>query len=203
MNQDPTKEINQEVEETIETELPENNDQENPELCDVEATEQGDEPLSELEELQLKVVELEEQLSNRNDDLLRMAAEMANTQKRLERDIQNTRKFSNDKIIKAMVPVMDSFDKALEVIEDDSCEVTAEAMIEGTHNTHKIFAKILEDHGITVVNPEGEKFNPELHEAISMVESADHKKNTIVNVFQKGYLLNDRIIRAAMVVVAK
>ena len=126
-----------------------------------------------------------------------------NLQKRMQRDIDNTRKFSNDKIIKAMIPVMDSFDKALEVAGDDNCEVTAEAMIEGTQNTQKLFAKVLEDHGIEIIDPVGETFDPELHEAMSMVPSPDHDKNTIINVFQKGYLLNGRVVRAAMVVVAQ
>ena len=65
--------------------------------------------------------------------------------------------------------------------------MTAEAMIEGTQNTHKIFAKVLQDHGIEIVDPVGEKFDPEVHEAMSMVPSEEHEKNTIVNVFQKGY----------------
>lgn len=169
-----------------------------------------DNELSALEQMQQRIEELEAQLSEKDeiigskeDEVLRVAAEAQNLQRRLQRDLDNTRKFSNDKIIKAMIPVMDSFDKALEVIDDESCEVTAEAMVEGTQNTHKIFGKVLEDNGIEIVNPIGEKFDPEVHEAMSMVPSPDHEKNTIVNVFQKGYLLNGRVVRAAMVVVAQ
>ena len=169
-----------------------------------------DSELSALEQMQAKIEDLQaqldeaaEQLAQKDDEMLRVAAESMNFQKRLQRDLDNTRKFANDKIIKAMIPVMDSFDKALEVIDDEACEVSIEAMIEGTQNTHKIFANILEDNGIEIVDPVGEKFDPEQHEAMSMVPSPDHEKNTIVNVFQKGYLLNGRVVRAAMVVVAQ
>jgi len=162
-----------------------------------------DDEVSALEQMQAQIEDLQAQLAAKDEEILRMAAEGMNLQKRLQRDLDNTRKFANDKIIKAMIPVMDSFDKALEVIDDDNCEVTTEAMIEGTQNTQKIFAKVLEDNGIEIINPVGEKFDPEKHEAMSMVPSPEHEKNTIVNVFQKGYLLNGRVVRAAMVVVAQ
>ena len=169
-----------------------------------------DSELSAIEQMQSRIEALEAELEakkaaliEKEEEVLRVVAEGMNLQKRMQRDIDNTRKFSNDKIIKAMIPVMDSFDKALEVAGDDNCEVTAEAMIEGTQNTQKLFAKVLEDHGIEIIDPVGETFDPELHEAMSMVPSPDHDKNTIINVFQKGYLLNGRVVRAAMVVVAQ
>ena len=162
-----------------------------------------DDEVSALEQMQAQIEDLQAQLAAKDEEILRMAAEGMNLQKRLQRDLDNTRKFANDKIIKAMIPVMDSFDKALEVIGDDNCEVSTESMVEGTQNTQKIFAKVLEDNGIEIINPVGEKFDPEKHEAMSMVPSPDHEKNTIVNVFQKGYLLNGRVVRAAMVVVAQ
>jgi len=158
---------------------------------------------AQLNDAQVQLDETTEQLAQKDDEMLRVAAESINFQKRLQRDLDNTRKFANDKIIKAMIPVMDSFDKALEVIDDEACEVSTEAMIEGTQNTQKIFAKVLQDYGIETINPVGETFDPEQHEAMSMVPSPDHQKNTIVNVFQKGYLLNGRVVRAAMVVVAQ
>lgn len=189
-------------------------DQETEEGVDFEGdeiiAELDDSELSALEQMQAKIESLQKQLDEataqlaaKDEEVLRVAAEGVNFQKRLQRDLDNTRKFSNDKIIKAMIPVMDSFDKALEVIDDENCEVTSEAMIEGTQNTQKIFAKVLADNGIETINPIGEKFDPEMHEAMSMVPSPEHEKNTIVNVFQKGYLLNGRVVRAAMVVVAQ
>ncbi len=182
--------------------------------CEVEGeeviAELDDSELSALEQMQNKIESLQteldeanEKLAQKDDEVLRVAAEGMNLQKRLQRDLDNTRKFANDKIIKAMIPVMDSLDKALEVIDDENCEVTTDAMVEGTQNTHKIFVKVLEDNGIEIVNPVGESFDPEIHEAMSMVPSEEHDKNTIVNVFQKGFLLNGRVVRAAMVVVAQ
>jgi molecular chaperone GrpE len=169
-----------------------------------------DNELSALEQMQARIEQLEAELEvkqaalrEKEEEVLRVVAEGMNLQKRMQRDIDNTRKFSNDKIIKAMIPVMDSFDKALEVAGDDNCEVTAEAMVEGTQNTQKLFAKVLEEHGIEIINPVGEAFDPEQHEAMSMVPSPDHDKNIIIDVFQKGYLLNGRVVRAAMVVVAQ
>lgn len=177
---------------------------------EVVIAELDDNELSALEQMQAKIEELESQLAEKDDiikekedEVLRVVAEGVNLQKRMQRDLDNTRKFSNDKIIKALIPVMDSFDKALEVIGDENCEVTIDAMIEGTQNTQKIFSKVLEDNGIEILNPVGETFDPEKHEAMSMVPSDEYEKNTIVNVFQKGYLLNGRVIRAAMVVVAQ
>ncbi len=205
--------VNQEVETELETaEIAENEDVMAEEIGtkedvvsegeEVVIAELDDEELSALEQMQAKIEELKSQLADKEDEVLRVAAEAQNLQRRLQRDLDNTRKFSNDKIIKAMIPVMDSFDKALEVIDDENCEVTTEAMIEGTQNTQKIFSKVLEENGIEIVNPVGEKFDPEKHEAMSMVPSPDHEKNIIIDVFQKGYLLHGRVIRAAMVVVA-
>ena len=199
-----------EVSGSDDTESNQNHDEFSESDEEVIIAELDDNELSAVEQMQARIEELQAQLEEKNaklaekdDEVLRVAAEGINLQKRLQRDLDNTRKFANDKLIKAMIPVMDSFDKALEVIEDDSCEVSIDAMIEGTQNTQKIFSKVLEDNGIEIINPVGEKFDPELHEAMSMVPSPDHEKNTIVNVFQKGYLLNGRVVRAAMVVVAQ
>lgn len=166
-------------------------------------TEPNAEQNNDVEQLEKTITALQQQLADKEDNLLRMAAETQNLQRRLQRDLESTRKFSNEKIIKALIPVMDSFDKALEVIDDDRCEVTVEAMIEGTQNTQKIFTKVLTDNGIEIIDPQGEAFNPEQHEAMSIIDSPEHDKNTVVSVFQKGYLLNGRVVRAAMVVVAK
>ena len=158
---------------------------------------------SEEESLEQRIEDLEQQLAKSQDDMMRTLAAMDNLQKRMERDVQSTRKFANEKIIKALIPVMDSFDKALEFVGKDDCEITAEQMVEGTQMTQKILMQVLKDNGIQVIDPKDQKFDPELHEAMSMVEIPGVEKNTVVEVFQKGYSLNDRVIKAAMVVVAK
>jgi len=170
---------------------------------EVEVVDHSGSESSDAEDLNQQVKELKMQLAAKDEEILRVAAEGMNAQKRLQRELENTRKYANEKLIKAMVPVMDSFDKALEIVHDDQVEVTVEAMVEGTINTQQSLTKVLQEYGIEIINPAGEKFDPEIHEAMSMVKSEDHEKNTVVNVFQKGYLLHGRVIRAAMVVVAQ
>jgi|SRR5690554_4273352 len=171
---------------------------------DIEETEvDSEQQNSDDNDLQEQVRQLELQLAAKEEEVLRVAADGMNAQKRLQRELDNIRKYANEKIIKALIPIMDSFDKALEIVNDDSCEVTVEAMVEGTVNTQQSLVKVLAEYGIEIINPVGEKFNPEQHEAMTTVKSDEHEKNTVVNVFQKGYLLHGRVIRAAMVVVAQ
>ena len=137
------------------------------------------------------------------EEIMRLRAEMDNMKKRNARELDNLRKYSLDKFAKALIPVADSLDKALEVGKDDNCQVTAEQMIEGTEMTQKVFLKVLTENGVQVLDPQGEKFNPEFHEAMTQVPNPELEPNTIVDVFQKGYVLNGRLVRPAMVVVSK
>ncbi len=137
------------------------------------------------------------------EEVIRLMAEMDNLRKRNAREVENLRKFSLDKFAKALIPVADSLDKALEVSAKEDCEVTAEQMVEGTEMTQKVFLKVLVDNGVDVINPIHEKFNPEFHEAMAQYPNPEHEPNTVVDVFQKGYVLNGRLIRPAMVVVSK
>jgi molecular chaperone GrpE len=184
-----TDELNQNVNETTDDE--------------VEFVDNNESESSDHQELKQEIKELEMQLAAKDEEILRVAAEGMNVKNRLQRELENTRKYANEKLLKAMVPVMDSFDKALEIVDNDQVEVTVEAMVEGTINTQQSMTKVLQEFGIEIINPLGEKFDPEIHEAMSMVKSANHEKNTVVDVFQKGYLLNGRVIRAAMVVVSQ
>jgi molecular chaperone GrpE len=143
------------------------------------------------------------EIAKYKEEVIRLMAEMDNLRKRNARELESLRKFALDKFAKSLIPVADSLDKALEVIGNDDCEVTAEQMVEGTELTQKVFLKVLTDNGIEVVNPVKQKFNPEFHEAMAQVPSPDLEANTVVDVFQKGYLLNGRLIRPAMVVVSK
>ena len=170
---------------------------------EVEVVNHPESESTQTDELMHQIKDWEMQLAAKDEEILRVAAEGMNAQKRLQRELENTRKYANEKLIKAMIPVMDSFDKALEIVHDDQVEVTVEAMVEGTINTQQSMTKVLQEYGIEIINPLGEKFDPDIHEAMSMVKSENHEKNTVVDVFQKGYLLNGRVIRAAMVVVAQ
>ncbi|RUS68731.1 hypothetical protein EGW08_023508, partial [Elysia chlorotica] len=134
------------------------------------------------------------------DEVLRARAEMENVRKRAEREVQNARKFGIEKFAKELLPVVDSIEQALkhEVKLDEAI-----AMKEGIELTAKILEDILNKNGLKVIDPQGEKFDPNLHEAMAMIPNPEVENNTVFEVFQKGYLLNGRIIRAAKVIVVK
>jgi len=132
---------------------------------------------------------------------MRTQAEMDNLRKRAERDVQNAHKFGIEKLVGELLPVMDSLEMGISAA-DSSDEATAK-LVEGMEMTAKMFAGALQKVGITPVDPMGEVFNPEFHQAMSMVENADAEPNTVMAVMQKGYILNERLVRPAMVVVVK
>lgn len=132
---------------------------------------------------------------------LRTKAEAENVVRRAERDVANAHKFGIEKFALELLPVIDSLELGLAAASDD--KVTVEKFREGSEMTLKMFQTALEKFGVQVVNPQGEKFNPELHQAMTMQENNDVEPNTVLNVFQKGYTLQGRIMRPAMVVVSK
>lgn len=135
------------------------------------------------------------------DQIMRLNAEMENNRKRAQRDIENAHKFAVKNFAEALLPVADSMEMGLKAAEADNANM--ESIKEGISMTLDLFQKTLEKNGITSVNPQGEKFNPDQHQAMSMMENNEAEPNTVMAVMQKGYLLNERLIRAAMVVVSK
>ncbi|MDZ4729922.1 MAG: nucleotide exchange factor GrpE, partial [Xanthomonadales bacterium] len=142
----------------------------------------------------------EQELVQNRDAMLRMQAEMENLRKRLIRDQERSRKFALEGVMKDLLQVRDSLERALEITPDNA---TVESLREGKELTLKLLNKVLGDHGLELIDPQGEAFNPEWHEAVAMLPSADVAENTVLNVMQKGFRLHDRLIRPAMVVVAK
>ena len=132
---------------------------------------------------------------------LRTKAEAENLKRRATQDVEKARKFALDKFVDSLIPVLDSLDMSLQVATGDDENVAR--LREGNEMTLKMFLDVLQKNGVQQINPEGELFNPQLHEAMSMQESTDHAPNSVMVVFQKGYALNDRLIRPARVVVAK
>lgn len=130
--------------------------------------------------------------------LLRTKAEMENLRRRTQKDLENAHKYGIEKFVSELLPIMDSMDLGL-AAEDAS----AESLREGMELTVKMFQQMFEKFNITQVNPEGEKFDPELHQAMSMQPSDEVEPNTVIAVMQKGYLLNGRLVRPAMVMVSK
>jgi len=168
------------------------------------AVEEIKEEIKQTEEKQAEDIdEVNEEIEQLKEEIMRMRAEMENARKRNTRELDNLRKYSLDKFAKALIPVADSLDKALEVAYKNDCQVTTEQMVEGTQITQKVFLKVLTDNGVEVIDPKNEKFNPDFHEAMTQIPNPDMKPNTIVDVFQKGYILNGRLVRPAMVVVSK
>ncbi len=151
------------------------------------------------DELRDEVRGLEAELKEVGEKVLRVGAEMENVRRRAAVDVQNAHKYGTEKFVKELLPVVDSLEKALE----NGVDSTIEAFHDGVELTHQMLLKTLEKHGVKIVDPLNETFDPNLHEAMSMQESPDVKPNTVVTVFQKGYELNGRLIRPALVVVSK
>ncbi|HEB87424.1 MAG TPA: nucleotide exchange factor GrpE [Gammaproteobacteria bacterium] len=143
----------------------------------------------------------EARLVEAQDQILRLKAEMENLRRRSAREVENAHKYALERFVQELLPVIDS----LEMGRDASMAegATLEKLQEGTDLTLKMLLSTIEKFGIKAVHPEGEPFDPELHQAMSMQESAEHAPNTVMNVMQKGYLLNDRLVRPAMVVVSR
>ncbi|MBK2180739.1 nucleotide exchange factor GrpE [Francisella tularensis] len=153
-----------------------------------------------LERAKDTIKELEDSCDQFKDEALRAKAEMENIRKRAERDVSNARKFGIEKFAKELLPVIDSIEQALKH------EVKLEEAIaikEGIELTAKMLVDILKKNGVEELDPKGEKFDPNLHEAMAMIPNPEFEDNTIFDVFQKGYMLNGRIVRAAKVVIVK
>ena len=158
--------------------------------AEVEATDVANDPDAVLAELQAKADENWERY-------LRAAAETENVRKRSARDVENAHKFALERIGKELLGVKDTLEMG---IAADGASV--ESLIEGSNATLKLLGSTLERFGIVEVDPAGEPFDPEFHEAISMQPSDDVEPNSVVAVVQKGYTLNGRLLRPAMVIVA-
>jgi molecular chaperone GrpE len=154
---------------------------------------------SELMDLQYALREAEQEAAEQRDAMIRMQAEMENLRKRLVRDLERSRKRALEDFMNDLLPVLDSFTRGLEV---DDAAATVESVKEGQALILRMLQQAMGKHGLVEIDPAGEDFDPELHEAISMLPSAEHPENTVVDVVQKGYRLNDRLVRPARVVVS-
>jgi molecular chaperone GrpE len=153
------------------------------------------------EHLQQQLEEAEAKAKEHWDQLLRVKAEQENLRRRHEREVQNAHKYALERFSQELLPVIDSLEMGAEAAASEGA--TLEKVREGTELTLKMLISTMEKFGIQAVHPEGEPFNPEYHQAMSMLESPEHAANTVMNVMQKGYTLNERLIRPAMVVVSK
>lgn len=155
---------------------------------------------SELMDLQLALGEAEKEVGETRDAMLRMQAEMENLRKRLLRDQERARKFALERVMADLLPVLDSLARA---VDADSGSATVESLLEGKALILKMLDKAMTDHGLVAIDPLGEAFDPEQHEAMTMQPSSDYPENTVMEVLQKGFHLHERLLRPAMVVVSK
>ena len=157
-----------------------------------------------VEELRAHTAQAIQDADKFRDAALRAEAEMQNVRRRAEREVEHAVKYGVEKILQNLLPVMDSLEKAIESAEQAGADTEAtQAIIEGMGLCQRLFLDVLTKEGVAVVDPHGEPFNPNLHQAISMVENAEVEPNSVVAVVQKGYQLNSRLVRPAMVMVAK
>lgn len=143
---------------------------------------------------------LAQQLAEREQEILRLHAEMENLRKRAERDVENARKFALERFVDGLLPVIDSLEMGVQASENENASI--DKIREGSQMTLDLFLQTVEKFGVLPVHPLGERFNPDHHQAIS-VQPHDGPADHVVSVMQKGYLLRDRLVRPALVVVSK
>lgn len=149
-----------------------------------------------------RLVEALDQLSESKDAVLRAEAEVQNVRRRAERDVENAHKYGIERLLQNLLPVVDSIEKSIESA-DQADRDDNDPVMEGIRLCYKLLLDILEREQVEVVDPLGEPFDPNEHEAMSMVENPDMEPNSVIAVMQKGYKLNNRLVRPAMVMVSK
>lgn len=154
-----------------------------------------------VERLQQELEETKVKAEQNWNEYLRACAELENTKRRMQRDIENAHKFAVEKFIVELLPVKDSLEMGLDASKESNGNI--EKLIEGMELTLKMFTDAVNKFGVEVVNPIDQPFNPEFHQAMSMQESNAKPQNTVLAVMQKGYTMHGRLVRPAMVVVSK
>ncbi len=193
------KETEEMIDQVVETEVSENPETEAGEAESLEPEAVEKEPS--LEELKQELEQARKKAEENWDKAVRAKAEMENLRKRTAKDLENAHKFAVEKFAKELLTVIDSLELGIQASTGDSPEVVR--FREGSELTLKQFESVFSKFNIEMVDPMGLPFNPEHHQAMSMQPTDEVKPNTVVNVFQKGYLLNGRLLRPAMVIVAK
>jgi len=175
-------------------------DDENAPAIDKEVTE-NDKVSDPVEDLDEKAAALEQESKDNYDRFLRISAEFENYKKRAAREVQDFKKFANETLLKALLPVVDNLESALRSSSPN--DATAESIAEGVALTLKELLNTLEKFGVERIDCLEKPFDPTYHQAVMQEESDGHPENAVLREFQKGYLYNDRLLRPAMVVVSK
>ncbi|MGB1907552.1 MAG: nucleotide exchange factor GrpE [Spongiibacter sp.] len=167
----------------------------------VEGVVEGDAGDSAEPDLAAQLEAARQEAADAKEQALRAAAEAQNVRRRAEKDAENARKYALEKFAADVLVVADNLDRALAAADTENEEL--KPLIEGVELTRKAFVDALARHKVEQIDPAGQPFDPEFHEAMAMVPNPDVEPNTVIDVMQKGYTLNGRLLRAAMVVVAK
>lgn len=157
-----------------------------------------DESLAEVRE---QLAEARERAEENWNQFLRARAELENVRRRAERDVEQAHKYAIEKLATELLSVKDSLEMGVQAANEPGADIAK--LREGSELTLKMMNQLMERFEIKPMNPQGEKFDPERHEAMAAQESAEHDPNTVIHVVQKGYMLHDRLLRPAMVIVAK
>jgi molecular chaperone GrpE len=144
--------------------------------------------------------QLEADLAEAKDAALRAQADAVNVQRRAEQEVDKARKFALERFVSELLPVVDNMERALEAAGTDEA---VKPIVEGVELTQKSLIDALQKHGVETIDPIGEPFDPQIAQAMSMVENPEVEPNTVIAVMQKGYQLNGRLVRPAMVMVSK
>ncbi|TQP68899.1 nucleotide exchange factor GrpE [Vibrio cholerae] len=166
-----------------------------------QAADEIDEKEAKIAQLEAALLVSEERVKEQQDSVLRARAEVENMRRRSEQEVDKARKFALSRFAEELLQVIDNLERAIQAADG---EVEAiKPLLEGVELTHKTFVDTIAKFGLKEINPHGEAFNPEFHQAMSIQESAEHEPNTVMFVMQKGYELNGRVLRPAMVMVSK
>jgi len=161
----------------------------------------GDDGLT-LQQALDRLAEAEEKMAAHQSEVLRLHADMQNIRRRAEQDVERAHKYGQEKLVSELLPVIDNLERALQAAADKDDELVT-ALKQGVELTLKSFTNCLQKFNVSALDPVGEPFNPEFHQAMGMMESDTAEPDSVVAVMQKGYTLNGRVLRPAMVMVAK
>lgn len=194
----PAKEVDDSNDETLKDE---SKIETRVEISDQAETESESKTDTREEDIEQQLLKAQATIKDYWDQIMRLKAEIDNNIKRSSRDIENAHKFALRNFAESLLPILDSMEMGQQAAESDKASLSS--ITEGTQLTMSMFVQALEKHGLKQIDPVGESFDPDQHQAISIVEDENAESNTVISVMQKGFSLNDRLVRPAMVVVAK
>ena len=189
------------------SEQEQNNAEVEAQQAEVEQTESADvqsedvDAIEHIARLEAELAEANDKIEGQKESVVRAAAEVENIRRRAALDVEKAHKFALEKFSNELLPVIDNLDRAIEFADKENEAI--KPVLEGVELTLKSFTDALAKFNVEVVNPQGEKFNAEFHQAMTMQPSEDVEPNTVIAVMQKGYTLNGRLLRPAMVMVSK